>query len=745
MSLHILVAQPNSQSTQTLTNSFTEQGETVWQTEQLAEAQTLLTEGEIELLVVNLHLLADEWCDFIEESQQQYPDLKILYTINYPDPQQELIIKQRFGEQVFLRQPFTQTSIEQALRTLEGAHPIQDSYQTQAINLPKVQIPVRLKITLPYVVLALLLALAAAYLINQVVFDTIEERFTNQLIEAGKLTSDFMVVEESRLLETLRLVANTKGFADAVVVEDAELLRELVLPVAINYQEEAVEILTMEGLSILSLRHRPENPVEVYDFARGETFFQQWHIVQNVLTQQVNEGRDKFGGVLYAPWGDYVYIAGPIFDDTDTQVGIILVGKSLPTLVRQMRNATLAHTTIYDFDGSPSASTFFAFADDIQALDSGQTENIVQRQEEESLTRPATISSIDYQEIMGVWEIGSTIGSNDLGIIGVALPETFLVQTSQVTRLQIFLLTAVTFLLVIALGLYLANRITRPLLKVVEASTAVSRGNLDVQVDAAGNDEVAVLGHSFNQMVSGLQEGSIYRDLFGRTVSPEVREQLRQGFATGDVRLEGQETMAAILVSDIRGFTTLSESEAPETILNWLNEYFDELIPVITAQGGVISKFEGDALLAFFGILPRPISPEESAYRACQAALGILDAVDRLNARRVERGVPPFVTGVGLNIGPVTAGGLGGSDRLHYTVIGDTVNTTTRLEGLSRQFGEESSAILSHHILFALRDRRHEFELEPMGAHNFKGKAEKLLIYRLEPTNKAINPSEYTS
>jgi adenylate cyclase len=232
-------------------------------------------------------------------------------------------------------------------------------------------------------------------------------------------------------------------------------------------------------------------------------------------------------------------------------------------------------------------------------------------------------------------------------------------------------------------------------------------------------------------MVSGLREGSLYRDLLGRTVSPEVREELRRSFATGQVRLEGQEAVATVLMSDIRGFTTMSETKDSATIMSWLNEYFGELVPIITAHGGVISKFEGDAVLAFFGILPKPLTPQESAYQACFTALAMLEAVVQLNERRIRRGDPPFVIGIGLNTGPVTAGGLGSADRLHYTIIGDTVNTTARLEGITRQFGDEGSIVISQHTLFALRERRHDFQMESLGVHNVKGKEEQLLVYRL--------------
>jgi adenylate cyclase len=239
-------------------------------------------------------------------------------------------------------------------------------------------------------------------------------------------------------------------------------------------------------------------------------------------------------------------------------------------------------------------------------------------------------------------------------------------------------------------------------------------------------------------MVVGLQEGSIYRDLLGRTVSPEVREQLRQTFTSGNLRLEGQEAVATVMVSNIRGFTTLAEKADPATVFHWLNEYFREMVPIITANNGVVNKFDGDAMLAFFGILPRLVSPNQSAYAACQTAVQVLSVIERLNLQRVERGEPPLSTGIGINTGMVTAGGLGTSDRLHYTIIGDSVNAAQRLEGLTRQLFNISGAVISQSTYTALGDYRECFRLEPLGPYVVKGRAEQLQIYRLLPLPEGI-------
>lgn len=738
MSLQVLILYPVSPNASLLESYFHDFGDEAFIASSAAEAQAFLKTGEPELVVVNIHHFDDTWQPIVENIRKQYPTAKFLFAVNYPDPPHEQKIKSLFEDAVLLYAPFTRAGLEQAILEIEGRSPIVDEIHPHTTTPPKVRIPVRMKITLPYLILALFLAIGAGYVLSQVVLDTIEERFTNQLIEAGKLANDWLVNEEDRLLGTERLVVNTRGLANAVAAEDAETLREIVLPIAINYQEESIEILNNQGISIISMRHKPGGNLEEYFFARGDNLYSQWPFVDAVLQQRVDARGDKFAGLAIAPWGSYLYIAGPVYNASGQRVGVVLVGKTLKTIVSQIRQDTLAQVSLYDLNGHTLASTFQAFESNPLSLDAQMLTNVAANKSTESLIHPIQLGSIKYSELIGPFEIRPSMqapSANQNGAIafvGTALAETFLVHPSQITRVQVFLLTAFALALIVIMGFYLANRITRPLLDVVNASSKVANGNLDIHVKPSGNDEVAVLAHSFNEMVMGLREGSIYRDLLGRTVSPEVRDELRQEFASGTVNLAGQEMVATVLVSDIRGFTTLAETETPTIIMSWLNEFFEEMVPVVSHYGGIISKFEGDAILAFFGILPRPLSAQESAYRACKTALALIDTVSALNERRAKRHEPQLDIGIGINTGPVTAGALGSNDRLQYTIIGDTVNTTARLESLTRQFGEGNIAVISQHTLFALRELRHEFAIESLGVHNVKGKMEQLLVFQLQ-------------
>ncbi len=726
MPLRVLLVQSDIHAAQPLTRFFQDRGDEIWIVNDIAQGMSLLAQWQPEVMLLDLHFPGNDWLGLLRQARQSAAPVKIILTNKYPDLQRELMAGE-YGATVFLRQPYTQRWIEAAFQRVfsnEEGQPV----RLRKNQLPQVRFPVRFKITAPYLILALLFALASAFVITQVILESVQDRYLNQLIETGRQVSDWMVREEDRLLNTERLISNSQGLAKSIIEQDAEAVRRLAFPLGVTAGEEAVEIVDLQGITILSMRHKLNGGVGEYEFSRGDPIFGQQPFARNILLGQADAVGDKFAGLVQGSWGNYFYVGGPVYDESGQVVGAVLVGKSLATLARESGKDNLADVSFYDFLGQRLASSFIS-ADDSQ-LSEAQIYQILRDQASASLTRTLQMSAVDYAEILGPWQARD---QQNLGLVGASLPQEFLVRTSSGAQLQIFLLVAAAIVLVVMVGLYLANLITRPLARLVAASSEVAQGNLEIKVDSSGNDEMAVLAHSFNYMVAGLQEGSVYRDLLGRTVSPEVRDQLRQTFTSGNLRLEGQEAVATVLMTDIRAFTTLSERSDPATVLTWLNEYFERLVPIIQANGGVVNKFDGDAMLAFFGILPRRQSPKNGARAACMAAMEMLQAIEQLNRERISRGDPPFVTGIGINTGVVIAGGLGTSDRLHYTIIGDTVNTTQRLESLTRQLFTSNGVVIGHSTYLALAEYTVEFNLVPAGMHAIKGKSDQLLIYRMSP------------
>jgi adenylate cyclase len=236
-------------------------------------------------------------------------------------------------------------------------------------------------------------------------------------------------------------------------------------------------------------------------------------------------------------------------------------------------------------------------------------------------------------------------------------------------------------LVVLLAGLLLISRqVTRPVKALVAGAQRIAEGDYLQRVELRQEDEVGQLAVAFNAMAQGLAEKERVRALLGKVVSPEIANEL----LSRDVELGGEEREVSILFADVRGFTSLCEGQSPQGILALLNEYFSAVTAVIEAEGGVVDKYIGDAVMALFGA---PLSCSDAPARAVRAALGMQRAVASLNRNFAARGLKPIDIGVGVHSDRVVVGNMGSSTRLNYTAIGDGVNLASRLEGLTKYYG----------------------------------------------------------
>ena len=210
-----------------------------------------------------------------------------------------------------------------------------------------------------------------------------------------------------------------------------------------------------------------------------------------------------------------------------------------------------------------------------------------------------------------------------------------------------------------------------------------------------------------------------FRDSFGRYVGRDVMDQVLAENPT----LQGARREVSVLVSDLRGFTTLSETMPAEQVAAHLNEYFPAMIEAIFAERGMINDFIGDGILAVFGA---PLPDAEHAWRAARAAMGMQSALERLNEEWARRGVPTLRMGIGIHTGVVFAGNVGGPGRIKYTVVGDTVNVTARLEGVNKELG--TTTLITAETREAIGGR---VDTRYRGEVPVKGRAEALRVYEL--------------
>ena len=364
-------------------------------------------------------------------------------------------------------------------------------------RIRRAYIPILTQITVPYVILAILIAAGGTFVITRVVIDSVEERFTNQLIETGLLADEGVVREEEDLLESLRLISHIQGVDLAVENHNVASLRSLALPLALNAGIEAIVFVDANGSTVLSQVLNPES--QTYISMTPSNSYRSYDFLNQVLAGEVDEQGDKFSGINATSAGTFLFIAGPVQDAEGRLVGGAMVGRSVDSLVRLLKQEILGNLTVYDFSGEPLTSTLQGPS----PIEPGQAQLIIERQDEGSLRRSMSDSGIAYSELVSTFEVRS---GTDLGLIGVALPTNFLVETSQVTRGNTFVLMSVALLLVILVGAVVAGRITRPIRDLKEAALRVSGGDLNVHVAQRGRDEVGVLGQSFNSMVENLSK-----------------------------------------------------------------------------------------------------------------------------------------------------------------------------------------------------------------------------------------------
>jgi class 3 adenylate cyclase len=173
------------------------------------------------------------------------------------------------------------------------------------------------------------------------------------------------------------------------------------------------------------------------------------------------------------------------------------------------------------------------------------------------------------------------------------------------------------------------------------------------------------------------------RDAFARFLPEPIVERLSRDPSA--IQLGGEQQEGTVLFADIRGFTTIAEGMSPERVVGMLNEYFTEMVEEIFDNKGILDKFIGDGICAVFTPV---MSEEDQARRAVRCAQGMLRRLDEINRARRERNEPPLQIGIGIHTGRLVAGNIGSPRRLEYTHVGDTVNTASRVEGVTKELGQ---------------------------------------------------------
>jgi class 3 adenylate cyclase/HAMP domain-containing protein len=250
-----------------------------------------------------------------------------------------------------------------------------------------------------------------------------------------------------------------------------------------------------------------------------------------------------------------------------------------------------------------------------------------------------------------------------------------------------FALLALALLVAVPLAGVVTVGVVRPVRRLLAATRAVAAGELDLPpTPVTSRDEIGELTAGFNQMVQGIKLKGVIRDLFGKYMDPRVVDQLIK--SPERLELEGSRQDMSVAFSDMQGFTNLSERLTPTALVNLINRYLSTLSDAIRLQGGVIDKYIGDAIMAYWG--PPFTSPDDHAVRACRAALDELvrfrEFAEALPEIVGVHGLPPVGLRIGIASGDVVVGSIGSEFARGYTLIGDRVNLAARIEKVTRLY-----------------------------------------------------------
>jgi len=223
-----------------------------------------------------------------------------------------------------------------------------------------------------------------------------------------------------------------------------------------------------------------------------------------------------------------------------------------------------------------------------------------------------------------------------------------------------------------------------------------------------------------SQLSDRLRREAVVVSNFQRYFAPNLATQIAQ--QEGEVALGGTKRPVVVFFSDIRGFTPMSETMNPDEIAGLLTEYFTEMVDIVFEHSGTLDKFMGDAIMALWGA---PIAHEDDPDRAMQCALDQIETLEKMNAKWHESGRKPLAIGIGINFGEVFAGNIGSNRRLEYTVIGDAVNTASRLCSSAGA----NEILISEPFYKALKNPPKVEALEPI---QVKGKTKKVPVYRVK-------------
>ena len=465
---------------------------------------------------------------------------------------------------------------------------------------------IRFKVILPYLLLTLIVAVTGAYVVTRLVSSSLNERLSNQLLEAGRVVSDTLARQEIKHLEAARILAYTRGLGDALQAGDAEQVSSLAKPVTGGLNVESLIMFNARGRETLHLIKQSNGTImDVTQLDQISTL----SIVDELVAANDVDGLPVREMAIDSVDGRYYYYTAIPAVSENRMAGVVVVGTSLNTILPILKSTSLADLIIYGENGQAIASTLGPQGAEALFIRTISMPNTLYQQvinQDEKVTG-------ENLEVDGRWyslvRSPLKVGEDRLAVFAVVLPLDFVVESNAVNRNNYVLLYSIAMIGVIFIGYFVARLIINPLSSLVRTSRAIAGGDLTKRTEIQGQDEIGVLANTFDEMTENLQLRTLQLEKTNQLLEQMDRTKMRfiqvaahelrtpltivNGYAQmAKVQANGNENLKNLTGGILDGSIRMAEVIDSMLDVSRIDTNMLEVMPTKTEIGPVIDKVE---------------------------------------------------------------------------------------------------------------------------------------------------------
>lgn len=580
------------------------------------------------------------------------------------------------------------------------------------------RIPISTKLIAPTIAILLGTAITIAFVSSKYFEETSTQREDTSNLESASAKSKEIDNIISSIHEKIKVMAQL--YFKSKTTDSAQEAQEFERLFKKDSQLVSLEVIkvTNGNLEVLGRKTKEEL---LSPFGLDKKYINQMRERQKfpirLITQGSQSGGIEIKSALF-PKGPSIFTIGfPVIKDSEGRVShIVLADISLNALSKPFTDPSERVQFLIDRQGQ-----LLAHSDEnkMTHLENTLKLPIVQRA---LIQKSPKFQNKFLDPATKKYQFGAIVKTTYGPLIISQISEEIILEPAREVKRKAFFITGISISVAIFVIFLLSMSVTSPIETLAQLIVLVSKGNFDVNARAhvTSQDEVGDLAKAFDEMTGGLKERDKVKNLFNKFHGSSVAEEM----INNDIKVGGQNKDVVVFFSDIRGFTAFSEKRSPEEVVEMLNEYFGVMVGIINRNGGVVDKFIGDAIMAVWGA---PRTFEKDSFNAVKACLEMRQELASLNEKRIEREQPPIQIGMGLHAGQAISGTIGSEERMEYTVIGNTVNTASRIEASTKAFGAD--LLITEEVVIKAGDH---FAYELAGTAEVKGRTDAIKMFKVK-------------